>query len=476
MVEMSGPDTADDPLIGAMIADKYRVESLVGRGGMGAVYEATNVGIGKRVALKFLDRDGTRDLDAVARFQREAEAASAVESAHIVQIFDSGVSADGRPFLVLELLRGEDLRARLRREGRLSEQDTLKLAVQVLRALSRAHAAGIIHRDLKPDNLFLCARDDDPAFVKIVDFGISKVARRRAGIDTLTRRGTVLGTAFYMSPEQAQAFADVDGRTDLFSLGAILYECLAGRPPHVGTAYEAVLIDICTKDAADVRTFAPEVSEPLAKIVAKALARDRAERFASAEAFLQALSAVDGVEITSAATLVRSLPVAGPATTGAAGARSESSTRRGRLERYRVLVAVLVAALTGFVATLLLTRQEPAAAPAPEVAIPAGSEGRSAEPSRSSERAAPPSAGSPGAIPAAAVPSAAAATEPVMASPLPPTPPLAPTPRPTSSARPPQPSRVAPKAAVPSRAAPEAKRAAPQQGVASGLQLKTSDP
>src|SRR5690606_33791718 len=197
---MTPNEQPPDSLVGTLIDRKYRVDRCIGRGGMGAVYEATHVAIGKRVALKFLEAGGIADRDAVARFQREAEAASAVESAHIVQIFDSGVSADGRPFLVLELLRGEDLRARLRREGRLSEQDTLKLAVQVLRALSRAHAAGIIHRDLKPDNLFLCARDDDPAFVKIVDFGISKVARRRAGIDTLTRRGTVLGTAFYMSP------------------------------------------------------------------------------------------------------------------------------------------------------------------------------------------------------------------------------------------------------------------------------------
>src|SRR5262249_2345455 len=143
-----------------------------------------------------------------------------VESAHIVHIFDSGTTDDGRPFLVMELLTGEDLRSVLKREGRAPLEDVVHVMGQVLRALARAHAAGIIHRDLKPDNIFLCRRDDDPMFVKIVDFGISKITRRMATADTLTRRGSVLGTAFYMSPEQAQAFPDIDGRTDLYSAGA----------------------------------------------------------------------------------------------------------------------------------------------------------------------------------------------------------------------------------------------------------------
>ena len=168
---------------------------------MGAVYRATHTAIGKRVALKFLDHNAARDSDSVTRFQREAEAASAVESAHIVQIFDSGTGPGGRPYLVMELLNGEDLRARLRREGRVPLAEVVHIAGQVLRALGRAHAAGIVHRDLKPDNVFLCQRDDDPMFVKIVDFGISKVASRTATANTLTQRGTVLGTAFYMSPE-----------------------------------------------------------------------------------------------------------------------------------------------------------------------------------------------------------------------------------------------------------------------------------
>src|SRR5450432_30210 len=236
----------------------------------------------------------------------------------------------------MELLTGEDLRARLRRERRLSVTAALRIASQVLRALMRAHAAGIVHRDLKPDNIFLCARDDDPSFVKIVDFGISKVARVRAA-DTLTRRGTVLGTAFYMSPEQAQSFADVDGRTDLFSLGAILFEMLTGQPPHLARTYEAVLIAICTHDAPDVRSRAPEVPEAVAAVVARALQRDREQRFQSAREFASAI-----------AELEAGFSSPGIALTPRSDLREPLSTQLTRRKRYATLVAGIVATLAGF--------------------------------------------------------------------------------------------------------------------------------
>lgn len=274
-------------LVGQTIGGKYRIERLVGSGGMGAVYEALNLAINKRVALKFLFRDDGIDSDTAARFQREAEAASAVNSAHIVQIFDAGTSDDGRPYLVMELLDGEDLRHRLKRAGRLPLDEVVAIAKQLLRALGRAHAAGIVHRDLKPDNVFICRRDDDPLFVKVLDFGISKVVS--AHTDTLTRRGTVLGTAHYMSPEQAQAFSDIDGRADLFSLGAIVYEALAGRPPHLAKTFEAVLIRVCTTAADDVRNHAPHVPEALAQVIAKSIERDREHRYQSAHEFALAL-------------------------------------------------------------------------------------------------------------------------------------------------------------------------------------------
>jgi serine/threonine-protein kinase len=339
-----------DQLVGNVVAEKYRVDRLIGRGGMGAVFQATNLTIGKRVALKFLDRDATRDRDAFERFQREALAASLVESAHIVQIFDSGTSEDGRPFLVMELLSGEDLRSRLKREGKLPVDLAVALAKQILRALMRAHAAGIVHRDLKPDNLFLCERDDGALFVKIVDFGISKLLAGGT-LDTLTRRGTVLGTAYYMSPEQAQAFGDVDGRTDLFSVGAILFECLTGRPPHVAPTYEAVLIAICTKDAESVRALVPELPDALAEGVSKALQRERSARFQNAGEFLAALTAFapSPLDIVDSSARPRSTPEAvnGP---DEAALSSTSRTLDGR-QRARSWIAGGAAVLLGFALT-----------------------------------------------------------------------------------------------------------------------------
>lgn len=290
----SSSSTTEGALVGKTIS-KYEIVRLIGRGGMGTVYEAINTSIGKRVAMKFVDAETAQNKDAVARFQREAQAASAVESAHIVEIFDSGTSDEGLPFIVMELLRGEDLGHRIKRCGRLELSEALHITAQILRGLHRAHEAGIIHRDLKPDNIFLVDRDDDADFAKVLDFGISKVQRfGEVPAKTLTREGTVLGTPFYMAPEQAQALNDIDGRADLWSVGAILYECLSGRPPHSGTTYEQVIINICMKDADDIRAHNPAVPEALAKTLAKTLCRDREGRFSSARELLDALVASSG--------------------------------------------------------------------------------------------------------------------------------------------------------------------------------------
>ena len=353
-----------DLLVGSTVAGKYHIDRLIGRGGMGAVFQATNAGIGKRVALKFLGAQTSKDSDATTRFQREAEAASLAESPHIVQIFDSGRSEQGLPFLVMELLTGEDLRARLRREGRLEPDAAARVALQVLKALRQAHAAGIVHRDLKPDNVFLCRRDDEPAFVKIVDFGISKL-QQSPGVDTLTHKGAVLGTAYYMSPEQAQSFPDIDGRTDLFSVGAILYEMLTGQPPHSAPTYEAVLIAICTRDAEDVRVKAPDVPEKLARVIARALRRDREERYGSAEEMLEDLDAA-----------MRESRALSTKTRTTAGVWVNAPKSLGGADRYRTLVYAIVAALGGFaVAAYFVARGsaapvEPSALPKPAAAGP----------------------------------------------------------------------------------------------------------
>jgi serine/threonine protein kinase len=290
---------APDALVGKRV-DKYEIVRVIGRGGMGTVYEALNTAIGKRVAMKFVDAETAQSKDSIARFQREAEAASAVESAHIVEIFDSGVADDGIPYIVMELLRGEDLGHRIKRCGRLEIGEAVHVVAQILRGLHRAHEAGIVHRDLKPDNIFLVDRDDDQSFAKILDFGISKVQRQGGvPVHTLTRQGTVLGTPFYMSPEQAQALPDIDGRTDLWSVGAILYECLTGRPPYSGTSYEQVIVNICMHDAEDVRAHNPGVPEAIARVISKLLARDRAERFATAREVLEALKIATGDAIST---------------------------------------------------------------------------------------------------------------------------------------------------------------------------------
>ena len=287
-------EPAVDSLVGKRV-HKYDIVRIIGRGGMGTVYEALNTTIGKRVAMKFIDAGTAHNADTVARFQREARAASAVESAHIVEIFDSGISELGQPYIVMELLRGEDLGHRIKRCGRLDLPEALHVTAQILRGLYRAHEVGIVHRDLKPDNIFLVDRDDDPNFAKILDFGISKV--RRGGdtpMHTLTRQGTVLGTPFYMSPEQAQAQPDVDARSDLWSVGAILYECLTGRPPYTGTTYEQVIVNICMNDAEDVRAHNPAVPESVALVIARALSRDREARFHDAREMLDGLRAASG--------------------------------------------------------------------------------------------------------------------------------------------------------------------------------------
>jgi serine/threonine-protein kinase len=345
-----------DLLVGSTVAGKYHVDRLIGRGGMGAVFQATNAGIGKRVALKFLTSDASKDSDAATRFQREAEAASLAESPHIVQIFDSGRSERGLPFLVMELLTGEDLRERLRRDGRVQPELAVRVGVQVLKALRQAHAAGIVHRDLKPDNVFLCRRDDEPAFVKLVDFGISKL-QQAPGVDTLTHKGAVLGTAFYMSPEQAQSFSDIDGRTDLFSVGAMLYEMLTGEPPHSAPTYEAVLIAICTRDAEDVRVKAPETPEKLARVIARALRRDRNERYGSAAEMLEDLDAVMR-ESRQLATKTRRTAEAWVEPPGSASAAPG---------RFRTPVFAIVAALGGFsLAAYLVARNSAAPQPTAE--------------------------------------------------------------------------------------------------------------
>jgi serine/threonine-protein kinase len=273
---------------GRLVAGKYRIARLVAAGSMGEVYEAQHVGIGKRVALKVLPRELASCEEMTARFRREVRAAGMLESEYIVQVFDAGRDDELGLYLVTELLVGEDLETRLARERTLDATTAAAIGYQVARGLAKAHAAGVIHRDLKPGNVFLAERDDGAEIAKIVDFGVSKTLDAEA---CLTAVGITLGTPDYMSPEQAQGLPDIDGRSDVWSLAATLYEALCGHPPHgAGGSAFAVMNRIVQEDAPRLSCAAPSVPMALCDVIHAGLTRDRNRRTHDAVAFARELA------------------------------------------------------------------------------------------------------------------------------------------------------------------------------------------
>jgi serine/threonine-protein kinase len=289
-VPKSGPTTTE--ILGATLSGRYLVTKKVGQGGMGAVYEATHTLIGKRVAVKVLLEKYAQREAIVARLKKEAQLASSIGNEHIIDITDIGNTEDGRTFVVMEYLEGESLAECLSREHELTEQRTLRIASQAASALAAAHAKGIVHRDIKPENLFLLKRKDQD-FVKVVDFGISKSLRtsgEEEEAQRLTQTGMVLGTPLYMSPEQARGDEDLDHRVDIYALGVIMYEVLAGRVPFVGSNYLSVISQVLNEEPKPLRELRPDLSEEVEAIVAKAMAKDRTQRYPDAEAMLKDLT------------------------------------------------------------------------------------------------------------------------------------------------------------------------------------------
>ncbi len=281
------------PQPGDVLDGKYRIERLLGEGGMGAVAKATHLLRRAPVALKFMSGAVLSMPGAVERFVNEGVAASQIDSDHVVKVFDVGRLPNGSPYLVMEYLDGWDLGQLLEREGPvLSVERAVHFTVQALRALQTAHAAGIVHRDMKPSNCFVIVKDGEPDFVKLVDFGISKVRTSEDGQGAhLTRTNSALGTPLYMSPEQARSPRDVDHRTDLYSVGAILYEMLTGRTPYTADSgeYTEILFKIFTTEPEPLSQLRPDLPEALVAVVHRALQRDIDVRFASAVDMAEAL-------------------------------------------------------------------------------------------------------------------------------------------------------------------------------------------
>lgn len=284
-----------DTMIGRRI-DKYEITARLGAGAMGAVYEAKHVATSRRVAIKVILGEIIPDESLIARFQREARAAGAIESRHIAQVLDAGKDAEtNAPYLVMELLQGEDADTLVKRLTPLPPSLALRIVAQALAGLERAHAASVIHRDIKPANLFVARTDGGQLVVKIVDFGIAKVRDNLTSSreHALTQTSALLGSPLFMSPEQARASKSVDGRADLWSLGVVLYQMLAGRAPHADAeTLTELLLAICTSEAAPIQDAAPWVAPEIAQIVTKALALDIRDRYATAVDMREAIARV----------------------------------------------------------------------------------------------------------------------------------------------------------------------------------------
>ena len=276
---------------GDIIDGKYRIVRLLGEGGMGAVYEGENMRIHRRVAIKVLHSAVAATGEAVARFEREAQAAGRIGSEHIVEVLDLGNLPSGDRYMVMEFMDGDSLSGRIRARGRLSPTECYPILHQLLEALSAAHGAGIIHRDLKPDNVYLLkSRGGKADFVKLLDFGISKFNQMSGDSGfSMTRTGAVMGTPYYMAPEQAKGSRELDHRVDLYAAGVILYEAITGEVPFNADTFNELLFKIVLEQARPVEQVVPGIDPSFAAIVDKSMAREPSARFQTAREFQEAL-------------------------------------------------------------------------------------------------------------------------------------------------------------------------------------------
>ncbi|HKP56509.1 MAG TPA: serine/threonine-protein kinase [Polyangiales bacterium] len=304
LVEASSVDS--DPLLGCVLGDTYQILRVIGEGGMGRVYEARHMRLtSKRVAIKVLHGDLTREAQALGRFLREAEATGALQHPNIVATFDVNELNDGRPYIVTELLQGEQLGAYFERHGKLAVEEAVAICRPICKALISAHEKGIVHRDIKPENLFLVA-EGSARTTKVLDFGISQVG---SAPGKLTKTGTVMGTPTYMPPEQARG-KRVDHRADVYSVGAILYEAVTGKRPFDGDEPMATLAAVLTEDPPRPRNLVPTLPPGLELVIQKAMAKLPRDRYATMRELDDALAEFDASASAGARDLGRrsSLP------------------------------------------------------------------------------------------------------------------------------------------------------------------------
>jgi serine/threonine-protein kinase len=336
------PRSQQRDLFGKTIGGKYVVRSILGEGGMGTVYEAEHLTIGRSVAVKILHPNQARKKDAVRRFHQEARAAGAIGHPNICEVYDLGTLDDGSPYLVMEKLVGETLADRISAEGGLPFDDVIDILTQVLSGLVAAHEKGIVHRDIKPENVFLTRRVGCPPVCKLLDFGVSKVISSLIGGKDedleLTRTGMVMGTPYYMSPEQARGDRNLDVRVDLYACGVILYEALTGRRPFTAANYNALLLQILSAKPKPARELRPALPQGFDAVIDKAMARSRDDRYRNATEMQRELQALRDKHSTAGAAVIAEairklesssrIPIVPPAPAPAAAAKPAPAVPR----------------------------------------------------------------------------------------------------------------------------------------------------
>ncbi|MBW2527297.1 MAG: serine/threonine protein kinase, partial [Deltaproteobacteria bacterium] len=300
-------DSSQDPNLldgvpkpGEVLAGKYRVERVLGVGGMGAVVAATHVHLDQSVAIKFLTSESARDPRRVERFSREAWAAAKIKSDHIARVSDVGALPDGTPYMVMEHLEGEDLEETLRR-GPLPIERAVSYLLQAAEALAEAHQKGIIHRDLKPGNLFVTKRADGSDWIKVLDFGISKIT---SGGQSLTQTSALLGSPLYMAPEQLASSKYVDHRADIWALGVVLFELISGVPPFVEETLPQVCLRILQGEPTPLLQVVPNAPPGLDAVLRRCLTKDPAERFRHLAELARALVPFGGADAPSSSSFI----------------------------------------------------------------------------------------------------------------------------------------------------------------------------